>query len=140
MPDELVVYDLEGHRAHCLNQSAAFVWKHCDGQTNVADLTALLTEELGEEINDEVVWLALDQLSKLKLLEEHINRPPDAIRLSRRAAVKRLGMAAALLPLVISITAPTPAQAQSPCNAENCPPPRCCQGALCAPPEECDTL
>ena len=28
LPDELLVYDLERHRAHCLNPTAALVFKH----------------------------------------------------------------------------------------------------------------
>src|SRR2546423_15689116 len=30
LPDELLVYDLERHRAHSLNRTAALVWRHCD--------------------------------------------------------------------------------------------------------------
>ncbi len=29
--DEVLVYDLKSHKAHCLNQTAALVWKYCDG-------------------------------------------------------------------------------------------------------------
>ena len=32
MPDELLVYDTENNKAHCLNTTAAFVWKSCDGK------------------------------------------------------------------------------------------------------------
>ena len=35
MPDELLVYDVDRHKAHCLNQTAALVWKRCDGKTSV---------------------------------------------------------------------------------------------------------
>ena len=31
--DELVVYDLERHKASCLNETAAQVWQWCDGAT-----------------------------------------------------------------------------------------------------------
>ena len=32
MPDEVLIYDLDTNKAHCLNQTAAFVWKSCDGK------------------------------------------------------------------------------------------------------------
>jgi hypothetical protein len=32
MPDEVLVYDLDTNKAHCLNKSAAFVWRSCDGK------------------------------------------------------------------------------------------------------------
>jgi len=38
MPDEVLVYDLDSNKAHCLNQSAALVWKSCDGTNTVGDI------------------------------------------------------------------------------------------------------
>ena len=38
MPDEVLVYDLDTNKAHCLNQSAALVWKSCDGNNSVGDI------------------------------------------------------------------------------------------------------
>ena len=38
MPDEVLVYDLDSNKAHCLNQSAAFVWRSCDGDKSVMDI------------------------------------------------------------------------------------------------------
>ena len=32
MPDEVLVFDLKTNKAHCLNETAAFVWKACDGK------------------------------------------------------------------------------------------------------------
>ncbi|MBV9278705.1 MAG: hypothetical protein JOZ41_01360, partial [Chloroflexi bacterium] len=32
LEDEVLVYDLERHRAHCLNRAAGLVWKHADGE------------------------------------------------------------------------------------------------------------
>ena len=29
LAEEVLVYDEEGHRAHCLNRTAALVWKSC---------------------------------------------------------------------------------------------------------------
>ena len=38
LQDEVLVYDLERHRAHCLNPTAAFVFRRCDGRTSVREL------------------------------------------------------------------------------------------------------
>ena len=37
LPDELLVYDQEQHRAHCLNRTAALVFRHADGTRTLAD-------------------------------------------------------------------------------------------------------
>ena len=70
LSEETLVYDEERHKAHCLNPTAAFVWHHCDGQTSVSELARLLEDELGIPANEEVVWLALDRLERVHLLEE----------------------------------------------------------------------
>jgi hypothetical protein len=126
--DEVVVYDLERHRAVCLNRTAALVWKHCDGRTSVAGLSRLLAPELGSPGAEELVWLALEQLGRDRLLEERVARPAALAGVSRRELVRRLGLAAAAsLPLVTSIIAPTAAQAAS-CKET---------GASCSAPAEC---
>ena len=43
---EVLVYDLERHRAHCLNEAAALVWRQCDGETSVSDIALNLREKL----------------------------------------------------------------------------------------------
>src|ERR671934_1982561 len=63
-PEETLVYDLTRHRAHCLNQTAALVWRHCDGRTTLAEIAARLQAELGIAADEELVWLALDRLAK----------------------------------------------------------------------------
>jgi hypothetical protein len=110
MPDEILVYDLKRHKAHCLNKTAAFVWQHCDGQTSVTEMAKLLGSEAGSPVDEEVVWYALDKLGKAELLEEKVNSPvKDAI--SRRRMIRRLGALVAV-PAVVSLVAPT-ALAQS---------------------------
>ena len=47
LPDETLVYDLERHKARCLNRTAALVWRHCDGQTGVAEVAALAGGAMG---------------------------------------------------------------------------------------------
>ena len=111
---EVLVYDLERHRAHCLNPAAAVVFKHCDGTRSVEDLAALLERELGAPAHPDCVWLALDRLGKARLLRQRVSRPKEAGRLSRRELVRRVGVAA-LLPAVTSLVAPTSAEAAASC-------------------------
>jgi len=112
LPDEVLVYDLERHKAHCLNRSAALVWQHCDGQTAPAEIARRLATELDQPFDEELVWLALRQLDSLHLLQEAIGLPPQFANLSRRQMVRALGLAAAVaVPLITSIVSPTAVQA-----------------------------
>ncbi len=70
LPDEVLVYDLETDKAHCLNQTAAFVWKKCDGKTSVAAIVGQFKQQTGSVIEEDLVWLAIDQLNERKLLEK----------------------------------------------------------------------
>ena len=68
LADEVLVYDLERDRAHCLNQAAARVWEKCDGSHTLP--------EIGEEVGgEEVAWIAVEQLSRAGLLEGKMKRP-----------------------------------------------------------------
>lgn len=110
---ELIIYDRESDRVHCLNSTAAFVWTHCDGQTNVATITKLLEDEIKIPVEQEIVLYALEQLNKFKLLDDSYAMIAPKHAVSRRA-VMRLGVATALsVPLISSIVAPTAAQAAS---------------------------
>ncbi len=118
---ELLVYDRSNDKAHCLNDTAAFVWGRCDGKTSIANIAGLLEREKKTPVSDEVVWFALDQLEKSHLLQESLARPAELNHISRRTLVKRLGIAAAVtLPLVTSLVAPTAAEAAS-CGAAGVP-------------------
>lgn len=129
---EVLVYDLESHRAVCLNPAAALVWRRCDGRETVAGLARALSEELPAPAAEEAVSLALRQLAREGLLTQRV--PSNTTRVTRRELIRRLGLAtAAALPLVTSIVAPTPAQAASalgpgqPCNSS-----LECQSGLCS--------
>lgn len=114
LEDEVLVYDLERHRAVCLNRAAALVWKHCDGKTGVDALARLLRAELGTPRAEDAVWLALARLGREGLLQERVRRPEGKPGLSRRELMRAVGLAAAAsLPVVTSILAPTAAQAAS---------------------------
>ena len=137
LPDEVLVYDLDRDQAHCLNRTAAEVWKQCDGHATPADIA----RRLGR-LDERIVWLALDQLSQHHLLKQKVDWPATMSRMSRREAVRRLGIGAAIaIPLISSIIAPTPAQAVScfptchPCNTGS----DCCSGVCVSNPSGCQS-
>jgi len=114
LDDELIVYDPDRDRGHCLNRTAALVWRHADGEHTVAELEAILRRELDPVADENLVWHALDRLNAAHLLEEPRPRSTEEIRASRREFVRKVGLvgvASLLLPMITSITAPAPAQA-----------------------------
>jgi Coenzyme PQQ synthesis protein D (PqqD) len=133
LPDELLVYDLVRHKAHCLNKTSAFVWKHCDGKTTVAQTARLLEREFSQLVDDDVVWLALSQLRRFHLLDE-AGGGIFTLKVTRRDLVRKYLPLALSLPLIMSIAAPTPAQSASTCAdvGEPCGDGvECCQGLTC---------
>jgi hypothetical protein len=127
LPDETLIYDLDTDKAHCLNQTAALVWKNCDGRKTVSELRALLDEGASTQVPEEMVWLALDKLRKFDLLAQVPARPVGLSGVKRRELVKHIGLAALALPIIMSVSAPTSAQAGSPCSCttNNCRPDGC---------------
>jgi len=110
---ELMVYDETAARAHCLNATAAMVWRYCDGNTTVATMAARLGADAGASVDDDIVLLALSELGDRGLLEQPV-RGHVGGAVSRRQALVRLGATAGiLLPMITSIMAPTSAAAQS---------------------------
>ena len=140
LPDETLVYDLERHKAHCLNQTATFVWRHCDGQTTIGELAKLLQDEFRIYANEEVVWLALDRLERAHLLRERVRPQTETPRYSRRRLARRLGIGMAI-PVVVSIVAPMAVHAQSCVDIDTCEkvwvPPQCAEQPICGEPGEC---
>jgi hypothetical protein len=109
---EVIVYDLDQHAAHCLNPSAAAVFKRCDGSQTVTELVRGLREELGPEVDEQWVGVALGGLADAKLLGDS-PLPPQP---GRRELLRRAGLGAALLlPAIVSTVAPTPAEAANTC-------------------------
>jgi hypothetical protein len=110
LEDELLVYDLDRHKAHCLTGAAGLVWRHCDGKTSVSELTTLLQKEYRAPVDEEVVWVALQRLGKAHLLRERVTPPTDAsFRSSRRDLMRKLSVVGGIA--VISIIAPQAANA-----------------------------
>lgn len=120
LDDETLVYDMERDEAHCLNQTAALVWKKCDGKTTALQAARALRTKFNASVDPDVVWLAVKQLRRFHLVES-----VKAPRVSRRDLVLKYAPAAlVLLPIIVSITSPPPAQAAScggPCISGGCP-------------------
>lgn len=142
---ELLIYDRINDRAHCLNSTAAIVWRLCDGKRSVTDIADCLKRaDLNVFIDKsearEVVALAVQRLMRARLLvrpsgeDAHGSATmiPKLRRMKRRDAIKRIGLGAAIaLPTVMSLTAPTPAEASVSCkqHCDTCSSPVECCGA-----------
>src|ERR1700686_4969121 len=87
--DEVLVYDLRRHKAHCLNSTAALVWRRCDGRTTVAEVAGTLQEELSLLAGEAVVSMALDRLARAQLLMARVTVPESRARRSRWALSSR---------------------------------------------------
>ena len=142
LDDETVVYDLTTDEAHCLNQSAALVWKGCDGKTTVAGMVSVLKKKLSSSADADIVLLAVKQLQRFHLVESSKELTPAARPVSRRELVLKYAPAALALPVIMSISAPTPAQSAScappapqgcPCSSEGDCQSSNCNGGTCGP-------
>lgn len=141
VPNEVLVYDLEADKAHCLNQTAAAVWRACDGTRTVSEIADYLGRQAGKNVPEELVWLAIDQLNENRLMESEA--ASGLTGTSRREAIKKIGMAAMIaLPIVASMAAPKKVWANtscacvdaSDCVGTSCPSTNNCNtGGLCAP-------
>ena len=130
LPDELLIYDKVRDLAHCLNQTATFVWRACDGQPTPAEIARKLTTQLAVAVPEDVVLLALAQLEEIHLLEQRETIPTSFAGMSRRQMARSLGLTVAVaLPLITSILVPAPAQAAT-CIAP---------GQPCSPVQLCCT-
>jgi hypothetical protein len=136
LPDEVLIYDLERDKAHCLNSTAAMVWKRCDGKSSVQEIAASLGDAAESVVDDRIVWLALDQLEKFHLMEAAPSKPAHLAGMNRRELVRNLGAAALTIPVILSMAAPTRGQAGSctpngqTCGSNN----QCCSGRCCGSP------
>ena len=142
MPDEVLVYDMNTNKAHCLNPSAAFIWRACNGNNSIADIVSQFESNGKGKVTEDFVWLAIDQLQENGLLENSI--APRFEGQSRRQVIKRIGLASMVaVPVIASLVAPQNALAVGSCACvaagdclaqTTCPSQVNCNGAgICAP-------
>jgi hypothetical protein len=109
--EELLLYDQNSHTAHCLSPVAACVWRHCDGERNLAELAILAGA------SEDLVADALHELREKYLLaiEPELSQSTVPGESRREAIVRaaRYGAAAAAGSMIVSATAATPATAAS---------------------------
>lgn len=109
--EELLLYDQDSHTAHCLSPLAVCVWRHCDGEHDLAELAVLAG------VSERVVADALHELRKNDLLAAEPKLTESAVPgVSRREAIVRVaryGAAATAGSMIVSATAATPAMAGS---------------------------
>lgn len=111
---ETIVYDKASHRAHSLNQTVALVWASADGERSVDEIAEVLHRELGIPADRDVVLMALQDLANANLLEKPAETASNLM--TRRQLARKLAMvgaSAAVVPLVATVLAPTPAMASS---------------------------
>ncbi|MBV9240371.1 MAG: PqqD family protein [Acidobacteria bacterium] len=114
MPDEVLVYDLDSNKAHCLNSSAALVWRSCDGTRTVTDIVREFETSGAGQVSEDFVWLAIDQLQENQLLENEVRTKFDGH--SRRQVLKTIGLASIVaVPVIASLVAPPSALAATSC-------------------------
>jgi len=129
---ETMVYDRETHEVHCLNRTSALVWQRCDGTATPEAIAASVAGELGRPFTTELVEVALAELDEAGLLEEMPPQVREAVALTRRQAMSRIGqgaLIAALVPLITTILAPAPAGSCKPSGASCTSGFECCSGA-----------
>jgi hypothetical protein len=136
MPDEVLVYDLDTNKAHCLNGSAALVWKSCDGTNSVADIVKQFESNGGGKVTEDFVWLAIDQLNENNLLDGKV--APRFAGQSRRQVLKTIGLASMVaLPVIASLVAPQNALGNVSCA---CVSTTDCVGMTACPAQTCNTM
>lgn len=111
LKNEILIYNLTTHKALCLNSSMALIWNSCNGETTFEQLIDTFKDKHQLKINEDFVWLAIDELAKADLIESGSIRYNDQI--SRRKALLKIGLPLAMLPIITAVIAPTAAQASS---------------------------
>lgn len=151
LKDEVLIYDLNTHKAFCLNKTSALVWQLCDGTKSADQISNQISRKSKTPVTEELIWLALDELKKNNLLANAQEISSDFNGMNRREVIRKIGLTSLVaLPIISSLIAPTAAMAQSAtaiatctqvggvsCNtAANCPP-RSGETAFCNTTTHC---
>jgi hypothetical protein len=135
---EVLIYDLRANKAFCLNETSALIWHACDGSRDVPALSKFVTKRLNAPANEDLVWLALDQLAKEKLLDAIPESDGRFAGMSRREVIRKVGLGAAIsIPVVAGLVAPQAIHANSLCMTvvNGC----VCNGGPFPSPTDCTT-
>ena len=114
MNGEVLIYDLKDNKAFCLNETSALVWQMCDGEKSVSAISNDLSKKLKSPINEDLIWLAIDQLKKENLIANGEELPNNFEGMNRRDVIKKVGLASMIaLPVISGLVAPTAINAAS---------------------------
>lgn len=91
---ELMLFDSARNKAFCLNRTAAFVWKNCDGKTSVAEIASRLSERMHEPAGEEAVLYALNLLESDGLIESVQQGGSLRKTITRRDLLQKIGVGA----------------------------------------------
>jgi hypothetical protein len=109
---ELLIFDEKHNVATQLNETAALMWRSCDGERTLSDLQEVLTEAHGIAADEDMVLMALDDLVEHGLIESGYEpRDQGAVELTRRRFFRRAGAVGALAlvaPVAYSLAVPPP--------------------------------
>lgn len=104
---ELLIYDLSNNKAYSMNETSAIVYQLSNGERTVAEISNLMSKQLNTTVSEDLVWLALLELEKENLLENHQQIENKFAGIPRREAVKRVGLASLVaFPIISSVVAP----------------------------------
>ena len=116
--DETVVYDIADDSAHLLNPTTARVFALADGTRSVAELATSVDAD--PEKGRALVLEAIACLEAANLLERSVDVPDG---MTRRALLRRVGIAALAIPVVTTLAASPAAAAAistSSCTGRAC--------------------
>ncbi len=110
--NDVVIYDRTTKKAHSLNPSVAWIWRQCDGSTDVDQLSARFERQFNTTDGADFVLAGLEQLKTAGLLETEGDSLSAEIgpMISRRSA---LAAGSALFPLIATVLVPSAAAAKS---------------------------
>lgn len=121
LSDELLIYDLESDKCHCLNKTAYLVWQNCNGKNHLHAIAKKFGASSPKEFTERLTILTLAKLEKAKLIEGENAFQTFVAGIPRREMMRSLALSVTVaLPIVASVIAPTSISAQS------CPPAQLC--------------
>ncbi len=101
-----------------MNETSSLVWDACDGNQSVSEISQAIGKKLNSPANEDIVWLALDQLKKEKLIANEKDVVSKFGGMSRREVMKKVGFASMIaLPVISSLVAPMAVHATSVCGS-----------------------
>jgi hypothetical protein len=109
-----VIYDSRHKKAHHLNSTLTWIWHRCDGTFSIEELATAFEQHFQVINGTDAVLTGVEQLSSRGLLEEPIDLPAGLLAASGSVSRRTVVVGgSALMPVIASIVAPTPAAAKS---------------------------